>query len=136
MTNYNSDFDVTIDSDSGTQFYYDIGTPSLVTKVNGHERSGEYSYIWAMTDNNNNFFSLPETTSDNEVYNNAVAAKQQLETQIRNEQAMPAASAETLAGYETIIKNYDTIMRVEGNKLHKVQISSITNFATYKCAVY
>lgn len=89
-----------------------------------------------MTDNNNNFFSLPETTSDNEVYNNAVAAKQQLETQIRNEQAMPAASAETLAGYETIIKNYDTIMRVEGNKLHKVQISSITNFATYKCAVY
>lgn len=89
-----------------------------------------------MTDNNNNFFSLPETTSDNEIYNNAVAAKQQLETQIRNEQAMPAASAETLAGYETIIKNYDTIMRVEGNKLHKVQISSITNFATYKCAVY
>lgn len=89
-----------------------------------------------MTDNNNNFFSLPETTVDNETYNNAVAAKQQLETQIRNEQAMPAASAETLAGYETIIKNYDTIMRVEGNKLHKVQISSITNFATYKCAVY
>ena len=78
-----------------------------------------------MTDNNNNFFSLPETTSDNETYNNAVAAKQQLETQIRNEQAMPAASAETLAGYETIIKNYDTIMRVEGNKLHKVQISNL-----------
>ena len=137
MTNYNSNFDVTIDSDSGTQFYYDIGTPSLVAKVNGYERSGsDYSYIWAMTDNNNNFFSLPETTNDNEIYNNAVAAKQQLETQIRNEQAMPAASAETLAGYETIIKNYDTIMRVEGNKLHKVQISSITNFATYKCAVY
>ena len=89
-----------------------------------------------MTDNNNNFFSLPETTSDNEVYNNAVAAKQQLETQIRNEQAMPAASAETLAGYETIIKNYDTIIRVEGNKLHKIQVNSITNFATYKCAVY
>lgn len=45
LTNYNSDFDVTIDSDSGTQFYYDIGAPNLVTKVNGYEKSGEYSYI-------------------------------------------------------------------------------------------
>ena len=89
---------------------------------------------------NNNWIStkisVNSNSTDNEVYNNAAAAKQQLETQIRNEEAMPAASAETLAGYETIIKNYDTIMRVEENKLHKVQISSITNFATYKCAVY
>lgn len=137
LTNYDSNYLISIDSDSGTKFYYDIGTPTLTTKVNGSERiSSDYTYLWAMTDNNNNFFSLSETTSDNQVYNDAAAAKQQLETQIKNEEAMPAANKSTLEGYMTILKNYDTIMRVEKNKLHKVQINTITNFATYKCAVY
>ena len=44
--NYDSEIEITIESDSGTQFYYDIGTPSLLTKVNGYERIGnDYTYV-------------------------------------------------------------------------------------------
>ena len=133
-------------TDNNNNFFSLKNNILSINKVNNIDEMINHDNIYILSSDNfiyyynNNWIStkisVNSNSTDNEVYNNAVAAKQQLETQIRNEEAMPAASAETLAGYKTIIKNYDTIMRVEGNKLHKVQISSITNFATYKCAVY
>ncbi|MGN0992885.1 MAG: hypothetical protein ACI4PE_03095 [Bacilli bacterium] len=49
---------------------------------------------------------------------------------------MPAASQQKLDEYLTIIKKYDTILRVEKNKLHKIQINTITNFSNFKCSVF
>jgi hypothetical protein len=49
---------------------------------------------------------------------------------------MPAASQAQLNEYLTIINRYDKIMRIEGNKIHHLQVNTITNFATYKCSVY
>lgn len=137
ITNYSSQYEITIGSDGGTQFYYDIGNPTLSCLINGDLKADEdFSYMWAVVDNSNNFSSLAETINENLEYNNAVAAYNQLLQDIQDEKAMAAASQEQLEEYLTIIEKYDKIMRVEGKFLHHVQISSITNFNTYKCSVY
>lgn len=137
ITNLTSQYNITIDSDAGTKFYFDIGTPTLTCKINGIEKNdSNFTYIWASVDNNNQFVSLPETTANNDIYNVAAAAYKTLSSQIQNETAMPAASKDKLNEYLTTMENYDKIMRVEKNKLIKVQIKDISNFNTYKCAVY
>ena len=49
---------------------------------------------------------------------------------------MAAASQSQIDKYNEIINKYNSIMRVENNKLYKVQINTITNFSTYKVSVY
>ena len=137
ITNYSSNYEIRIESDKGEQFYYDIGNPTLTCLINDQEQtSGSYSYQWAELDNNNNFYSLSETSIDNTIYNNAVAGYNSLKASIAAETAMPAASQAQLNEYLTIINRYDKIMRIEGNKIHHLQVNTITNFATYKCSVY
>ena len=137
ITNYSSNYEISIESDSGEQFYYDIGNPSLTCKINGQEStSNEYTYQWVEIDNNNNFYALAETTEDNTVYNNAVTGYTQLKADIKAERAMAAASQEQLNQYLTIINSYDKVMRVEGRKIHHLQVNTTTNFSTYKCSVY
>ena len=137
ITNYSSNYEISIVSDGGTQFYYDIGNPSLTCLVNGQELIGtDYSYQWAEIDNNNNFYSLVETTDLNTEYNNAVTGYENLQARINAETAMAAASKNQLDNYLTVINKYDKIMRVEKNKIHHLQVNEITNFITYKCSVY
>ncbi len=137
ITNYSSNYEISIISDGGTQFYYDIGNPSLTCLVNGQELIGtDYSYQWAEIDNNNNFYSLAETTDLNTEYNNAVSGYENLQARINAETAMAAASKNQLDNYLTVINKYDKIMRVEKNKIHHLQVNEITNFITYKCSVY
>ena len=137
VTNYSSNYEISIESDKGEQFYYDIGNPTLTCKINGQEStSNEYTYQWVEIDNNNNFYALAETTDDNAIYNNAVAGYTQLKADIAAERAMAAASQDLLEGYLTIINSYDKIMRIEGRKIHHLQVNTITNFSTYKCSVY
>ena len=137
VTNYSSNYEISIESDKGEQFYYDIGNPTLTCKINGQEStSNEYTYQWVEIDNNNNFYTLAETTEENTEYNNAVAGYTQLKADIAAERAMAAASQEQLNEYLTIINRYDKIMRVEGRKIHHLQVNTITNFSTYKCSVY
>lgn len=137
IINYSSKYLISIESDAGTKFYYDIGSPTLTCKINDKEQIGEdYTYVWAEIDNNNVFSSLAQTTEENEEYNNAVAAYEKLIADIDSEQAMVAASQEQLNNYLTVIEKYDKIMRVEENKILKVKISTITNFSTFKCSVY
>ena len=137
ITNYSSNYEITIESDKGEQFYYDIGNPTLTCKINGQESSdSSYTYQWAEIDNNNNFYSLAETTEDNTIYNNAVTGYANLKASIAAETAMAAASQAQLDAYLTTINSYDKIMRVEGRKIHHLQVNTITNFSTYKCSVY
>ena len=137
ITNYSSNYEISIESDGGEQFYYDIGNPSLTCLINGETKSDSgYTYQWSELDNNNNFFSLAETTNDNNIYNNAVTNYTNLKAKIAAEQAMPAASQTQLNEYLTIINSYDKIMRIEKNKVHHLQINTVTNFKTYKCSVY
>lgn len=138
ITNYASNIDLTIESDTGTQFYYDIGRPTIAVKINGTERN-DFTYLWAEVDNNNNFTSLPETTDLNdgeEGYNTIKRAHDTLVAQIQAETAMAAANQSTLDNYNQKLKEYETIQRVEKNKIHKIDVSQITNFKTFKVSVY
>ena len=182
VTNYSSNYEISIESDKGEQFYYDIGNPTLTCKINGQEStSNEYTYQWVEIDNNNNFYALTENTvsltkvnsiseminnnnlyilttnnciyyyknswinttitvnsgdNDNDIYNKTIASYTQLKADIAAERAMAAASQDLLEGYLTIINSYDKIMRIEGRKIHHLQVNTITNFSTYKCSVY
>ena len=137
ITNYSSQWNITINSDNGTEFYYDIGNPNLTCFVNGEEEAGnEYTYQWAEVDSKGNFYSLPDTTEDNQEYNDAVVGYRSLESQIQAETAMAAASQAQLNEYLRIIKSYDTIRRVDKNKIYHLQVNTITAFTTYKCSVY
>ena len=133
--NYSSEYDISIISDSGTQFYYDIGNPSLTCLVNGREENG-YTYKWVAIDNNNNFTSLLETIAYNIEYNTAKSNYNRLIEEIAEEESMAAASQAELQQNLTIIDKYDKIMRVENKNIYHIQISDITNFTTYKCSVY
>ena len=138
IINYASNINIAIESDAGTKFYYDIGRPTIAVKVNGTERN-DLTYMWAEVDNNNNFTSLPETTDLNdgeEGYNTIKRAHDTLVAQIQAEIAMAAANQSTLDNYNQKLKEYETIQRVEKNKIHKIDVSQITNFKTFKVSVY
>lgn len=135
ITNYSSNIDITIESDAGTKFYYDIGRPTLKVLINGQEKT-EMTYAWAEVDNNNNFVGLAETTTLNNDYNNTLKAYNTLKTEIENETKLAATNKQKLQDYENTLKNYETIQRVEGNRIYKVDVSAITNFKTFKVSVY
>ena len=137
ITNYASEWDITVESDSGDRFYHGIGAPTLVCKINDTIKTDDnFTYMWAVTDCNNIFLSLSETTDANKEYNDAVAGYNNLLASIEAEQSMAAASEEQLNGYLTIIEKYDKIKRIEKMYIHKLQVKEITNFSTYTCSVY
>ena len=138
IINYASNINITIESDAGTKFYYDIGRPTIAVKVNGTERN-DLTYMWAEVDNNNNFTSLPETTDLNdgeEGYNTIKRAHDTLVAQIQAETAMAAANQSTLDSYSNHLKEYETIQRVEKGRIYKIDVSQITNFKTFKVSVF
>lgn len=64
IKNIGSNYDITISSSNGTQFYYDSGDTKLECKVS---IEGDYNYYWSMTDNNNHYKSLEEESNILEV---------------------------------------------------------------------
>ena len=135
--NYSSNYEISIKSDSGVAFNYDLGKPTLTCYVNGQEETSDsYSYVWSVINSSNQFSVLKETTTENEEYSNAVAQRDAILAKISAEQLLTAADSENLSLYNQIIDQYEYIMRVENNKIHNLKISSITNFSTYKCSVY
>ena len=135
--NYSSNYEISIKSDSGVAFNYDLGKPTLTCYVNGQEETSDsYNYVWSVINSSNQFSVLKETTTENEEYSNAVAQRDAILAKISAEQLLTAADSENLSLYNQIIDQYEYIMRVENNKIHNLKISSITNFSTYKCSVY
>lgn len=135
--NENSSYLISLESDSGTDFFYNIGKPSLTAKINGVEETGDnYSYYWGVEDNVGNFSFLEEDTHYNTRYNQIVEELAQLKEDIANEIKMPNAEAQNLAYLEKQKEYYGNITRVEKNKLYNIEISSILDFANYKVSVY
>ena len=135
--NYSSPYIIEIKSDSGVDFYYDQGRPNLTCYVNGEEKtSSDFEYVWSSVNQNNDFGILEETTLENETYNAAVSAYNTLIAQIEAEQVLPGAAQNKINEYQKTISIYENKMRVEKNKIHKLQISNITGFSTYQCSVY
>lgn len=135
IKNLSSPYDITVVSDAGTQFYFDIGHPTLTCLVNGAE-AGQYTYAWAVTDSSGTFQTMPTTPSENAAYNALKAEYDALATSVANETAPAAPNQAKLADLENQLSRYNFITRVEGNKVHDIQINTIVSFSTYQCSVY
>ena len=127
---------ITIESNNGTQFYYDIGHPTLTCKINNVEDTENYIYRWAWQNNNAGLELLLSTDENNEIYNNAYNALQELNNAINNGQRFKNEAQQELNEYETIISNFKYTQRVQKNKIYDLQINKINEFAIFKCTVY
>ena len=136
IQNLASQYNITIESNSGTQFYYDIGHPTLTCKVNGAQLPSRYQYYWGYEDNEGVFSELSIIEKLNTDYDKAIANLNNLKTAINNGTKFANAEATNLKNYENTVKAYDFIQRVDRNKIYDVQISNITSFGTFKCSVY
>lgn len=135
IKNLSSPYDITIESDEGTQFYYDIGSPTLTCLVNNEENLN-YTYAWAVINNDGNFQPLSETLEENKKYNALVKEYDKLILDIEEERLPLAPNQTKIEELKKKISRYDTITRVEKNKIINLGINTITNFSNYKCSVY
>lgn len=72
ISNLSALYELSIESSEGTQFYFDIGNPTLTCKINGEERLEGYSYSWGRVDNTGTFTKLIPTKDDMTIENNKV----------------------------------------------------------------
>lgn len=135
IKNLSSNYNITIESDSGDQFYFDIGFPTLTCKINGEEHL-EYTYSWAVINNINDFETLPETSDLNQEYQTAYNNYTNLLNQIEKEEVPEVSNKDKLEQLEQDLKKYDTITRVNKNKIYNLNINTITVFSKYSCTVY
>ena len=131
----NSIPELTIESSDGTQFYHDIGHPDLTCFVRGVERN-DYQYIWGYENNTGAFYDLDETSALNEEYDALIAERADLLADIDAGKKFQNAETAHLQELNEAIYQFNFIQRVEGNHVWDVQIAEITNFRTFKCAVY
>ena len=129
--------ELSIESSGGTRFYFDIGHPDLICKVNGQELIGEeYSYYWGYEGNNGILQQLAETKDLNNDFQKAINDFNNLKEKIANGIVLPKASEQELADAEAAVYQYNFIQRVKGNRIFDVQIKNITSFGTFKCSVF
>lgn len=138
IKNYNSNYQFSLISDLGEQFYYDVGYPTLTCLMNGEQikDTGNYEFSWITVDSIGGFSNLEETTAENEEYNNAVKNKKNLEKAISDGTKYYEVVKDELDRYNAVIEKYNTITRVEKDKIIHIDVRSITRNKTYKCAVY
>ena len=135
--------EITITSSTGaTNFYYDMGHPTLTCSVrvkeNGQtvDKTNNCIFHWAYESNTGVFNELPETTSQNSAYQNLISRKQNIENNIAAGTAFANAKKDELNEIQANLNSYNYIQRVQGNKVYDVQIKNITNFGTFKCSVF
>lgn len=138
IKNYNSNYQFSLVSDLGEQFYYDVGYPTLTCLMNGEQikDTSNYEFSWITVDSIGGFSNLEETTAENEEYNNAVKNKKDLEKAISDGTKYYEVVKDELDRYNAVIEKYNTITRVEKDKIIHIDVRSITRNKTYKCAVY
>ena len=127
---------VSIESDGGTRFYFDIGHPTLTCKINGEEQLGDnYKYYWGH-ESFSSLEQLEETSDLNIQYDEAVAAWDDIQTGLANGIYLPRRDAETIESASNTLASFDYIQRVKRNKIYDLQIKNITSFDTFKCSVF
>lgn len=131
--NYAADYELTIRSDSGVSFYYDAGKPNLTCLINNNEDETHYNYIWSWVDVNNEVHSLPETTTINTLYENAVTDYENLMTLIETG-LVEQEDVQSQLDADLVYIN-STVQRVKGNKIFNLDLTQIYNKAVFKCGV-
>ena len=135
IKNLASGYNITIDSDEGTKFYFDIGYPTLKCLVNGKENN-DLTYSWAVTNNVGNFESIADTPDINKEYLVAWNNYYTLLDNIQKELVPLEPNRDRLNWYRAELLKYDKIMRVDRNTIWHLNVNTITDFSTYQCTVY
>lgn len=135
IKNLSSDYDIKIESDIGTQFYFDIGRPNLTCLVNGIENTA-YTYSWAVTDNAGNFQQIAETDDLNQQYTDKLIELRTLEEQIEKELILQNAASIRLEQLQKEVNDLEQSFRISKFKLYNVKVSEITDYAIYQCSVH
>lgn len=135
IKNLASGYNITIDSDEGTKFYFDIGYPTLKCLVNGKE-DNNLTYSWAVTNNVGNFESIADTPDINKEYLVAWNNYYTLLDNIQKEFVPLEPNRDRLNWYRAELLKYDKIMRVDRNTIWHLNVNTITDFSTYQCTVY
>ena len=138
IRNYNTDFSFEIESDEGTEFSFNNGSPTLTAKF---ESSEEYNptkleYVWTVEDNLGQVKQLPQTIEDNENYNQARDNYYSLLSEIESGEKFANENISKLNEYLTEMKKYDTMQRVERNQIIHVNIQEIDEYSYYCCSIY
>lgn len=135
IKNLASGYDITIDSNEGTKFYFDIGYPILRCLVNGKE-DNNLTYSWAVTNNVGNFESISDTPDINKEYLEAWNNYYTLLDNIQKELVPLEPNRDRLNWYKAELNKYDKITRVDKNTIWNLNVNTITDFSTYQCTVY
>lgn len=135
IKNLASGYDITIDSNEGTKFYFDIGYPTLRCLVNGKE-DNNLTYSWAVTNNVGNFESISDTPDINKEYLEAWNNYYTLLDNIQKELVPLEPNRDRLNWYKAELNKYDKITRVDKNTIWNLNVNTITDFSTYQCTVY
>lgn len=92
ILNYDSDYDIEIASDNGTEFYYDIGNPTLTCYCRRKQNEdfvdidpNDLVYVWSSVNNIGNFESLVNSDEYNEDYENLLIIKNGIENLLNTE---------------------------------------------------
>lgn len=157
IQNLGSIYDLTIESNDGTQFYYDIGHPTLTCKINGEEPEDtagyEWVYEWGYEDNTGNLQPLFQTSDLNDFYDLLLNSPNEIHTEYQGQDVtLPKglnplqididngshfinAQARNLEILNAKIKEFNYIQRVQHNRIYDVQINNITQRGAFKCSV-
>jgi len=137
ISNHGSPISISIVSDSGANFIDSLGYPTLTCKINNFEEPlPGYRYAWSKVDNNGLYTRLYETTNENEAYQTAYDNLANLNTLIDNEEILPNAAAAQKEEYTEALNAFETITRIDKNKIYNINVAEITNYVHYKCSVY
>ena len=133
--NYSSEYNISIESDSGVNFSYDNGHPTLTCVVN---TPGDYIYSWGLIDVAGTYSDIQQTTQDNTTYHTYLNRYNELQTGLRNGTIyLTTEIQQELIQLRNSLENYNkTIMRVEDNVIYNLKLNMISNFATFVCSVY
>lgn len=141
---------VTIESNLGTRFYYDIGRPTLTCKVNG-EIYNNWHYYWVVEDQYGNITNLPideeENRRLNEEYNQIIKSIADVNADLKAGKISVKKAEEEIKKYQKDLDILKYKQRVEikktedgnvyyGHHIYNADINKITNFVKYKCAAY
>lgn len=152
---------VSIVSDSGTVFYYDIGQPTITCLINKQDIPSKdskyyYFYHWTVETKDGNFINL-DLLKDNvkeqdfkaaqDSYLNKLTEIAKLTTDLKNNKVLKTSGEENLEKLQkelqairidiaSKIRNEETPFAVVKNKIIKIPTSCIQGSLTFKCAVY
>lgn len=152
---------IEIVSDSGVQFYYDTGTPTLTCLIDGAENitinqdgtrtNKDYIYTWSAINNIGNFTLLVKQEDleanqlANDNYNKKIVEINNLQKQINNQTTLKASGNAALnqlkieladlemAAKDTVVNTINA--RVDLNKINKLNVGCITKYMIFKCTV-